>query len=82
MHDAGFEIVLHDAVVLERRFDDLHAQIMALPIEADLRQSGENVIEAVVKEVSAELSQYDKDGIHFVPQEAHLFCAKPVVPTV
>jgi len=81
LHDAGFEIVLHDAVVLERRFDDLHSQIMALPIEADLRQAGDTVIKTVVTEVSAELSKYDKDGILCIPQEAHLFCAKPVALT-
>ena len=78
LHDAGFEIVLHEAVILERRFDDLYSQIMALPIEADLRQAGETIVETVVTEVSAELSQYDRDGILCVPQEAHFFCAKPL----
>lgn len=74
---AGFEIVSHDAVILERRFEDLHAQIMALPVEADLRQAGDTTIETVVSEVSASLERYDKDGVMCVPQEAHLFCAKP-----
>ncbi len=78
LHDAGFEIVLHDAVVLERRFDDLHSQIMALPIEVNQREAGDTVIKTVVTEVTAELSQYDKNGTLYVPQEAHLFCAKPV----
>ena len=79
--DAGFETELHDAVILERRFDDLHAQVMALPIEADLRQAGDGVIETVITEVSAELSQYGKGGILCVPQEAHLFCVKPIAST-
>ncbi|MEP3279378.1 MAG: class I SAM-dependent methyltransferase [Stappiaceae bacterium] len=78
LSDAGYEVVLHDAVILERRFDDLHAQIMALPIEADLRKAGEATIDTVVAEVAEALTQFRKDGTLAVPQEAHLFCAKPV----
>lgn len=75
LEDAGFKIALHDAVVLERRFEDLRAQIMALPIEADLRTAGETVANKVIEEVACELAAYDRVGVLHVPQEAHLFCA-------
>lgn len=73
---AGFEIVELDGVVLERRFADLRSQIMALPIEKDLRNAGEDVADKVVAEVSNELSRYDREGVLHVPQEAHLFVSK------
>lgn len=77
LQDAGFEITRHDGVVLERRFEDVYAQVMALPIEADLRKAGEAVARTVVAEVSEALAQYVRDGVLCVPQEAHLFCARP-----
>ncbi|WP_170791670.1 class I SAM-dependent methyltransferase [Ruegeria lacuscaerulensis] len=74
--DAGFQISRQDALVLERRFEDLRAQIMALPIEVDLRKAGDRIAEAVVAEVAAKLAQYDRSGVLHVPQEAHLFVAE------
>lgn len=74
--DSGFQIIRHDALVLERRFEDLRAQIMALPIEADLRKAGDSITETVVAEVAAALALYDRSGVLHVPQEAHLFVAE------
>ncbi|GAA6159064.1 hypothetical protein NBRC116589_12380 [Ruegeria sp. HU-ET01832] len=73
--DAGFKIARHEPLVLERRFIDLRAQIMALPIETDLRDAGDDVTNKVVEEVADALSRYDNEGVLHVPQEAHLFVA-------
>ncbi len=43
--------------------------------EVDLRKASDDIAEAVVAEVAAELAQYDKSGVLRVPQEAHLFVA-------
>ncbi len=73
--DASFEIARYEPLVLERRFIDLRAQIMALPIETDLRDAGADVTNKVVEEVADALSKYDKESVLHVPQEAHLFVA-------
>jgi ubiquinone/menaquinone biosynthesis C-methylase UbiE len=72
---ALFEITRHDAIILERQFTDLRAQIFALPVEKDLVQAGEAVITAVIQEVEADLSDYADGNTYLVPQEAYLFSA-------
>jgi SAM-dependent methyltransferase len=73
--DAGFAIETLQAVVLKRRFSDLGAQILALPVESDLRAAGEAATDRVIAEVADALASYEHDGILVVPQEAHLFFA-------
>ena len=70
---AGFVAVAHDGIVLQRRFADLGAQIMALPVEKDLRAKGVEVTDLVISEVAAALAPYDRNGVFVVPQEAHFF---------
>ena len=52
---------------------DLGAQIMALPVEKDLRAKGVEVTDLVISEVAAALAPYDRNGVFVVPQEAHFF---------
>lgn len=75
LRGASFEIARHEALVLERRFEDLRAQIMALPVEKDLTHAGEAVTDAVVQDVAAGLAKYRRGTAFLVPQEAHLFRA-------
>ncbi|WP_170562110.1 class I SAM-dependent methyltransferase [Ruegeria atlantica] len=75
LQDAGFSVVEHDAITLQRRFEDLRAQILALPIESDIRQKGEGATEHVINDVSDFLLPYAQDGVFVVPQEAHFFVA-------
>ena len=75
LQEAPFEIIRHEELVLERRFDDLRAQIMALPVEQELLAAGEDIVAAVVREVAECLSGYARDAAFIVPQQAHLFCA-------
>ncbi len=76
LEGADFAIQTHGILVLERRFDDLFAQIMALPVEKDLSEAGEATTNAVVDDVAVGLEQYAKGDTFIVPQEAHLFEAK------
>ncbi len=73
--EAGFDVAPRDAVILERRFPDLAAQILALPVEADLRAAGDKTTEAVIAEVARKLTPYDRGDEFVMPQEAHLFLA-------
>ena len=75
LQHAGFTIAAHDAIVLQRRFEDLAAQILALPVEKDMRERGEAVTDAVIASVADKLVPYDVDGVFVVPQEAHFFVA-------
>lgn len=81
LREASFEIARHEGVVLERRFDDLKAQIMALPVEKDLHEAGRAVVDEVVRDVAAGLARFRRGTAFFVPQEAHLFCASRRVET-
>lgn len=72
---AGFRSVEHDIIVLQRRFEDLRAQVLALPVEPDIRAKGDGVIDRVVQDIASHLSPYDRDGVFIVPQEAHFFAA-------
>lgn len=76
LRDSGFVIEAHKSVVLERRFENLFEQIMALPIEKDLSEAGDTVTRAVVKEVAARLEEYAEGEVFIVPQKAHLFEAR------
>ncbi len=73
--DAGFRTSAAEGVVLQRRFDDIRAQILALPIEADLRAAGPDITDQVVAETARRLAPFEKSGVFVVPQEAHLFHA-------
>ena len=73
---SGFEIEAHQRVVLERRFEDLFEQIMALPIEKDLSEAGSAITREVVEAVAVRLEKYSKGEVFIVPQEAHLFEAR------
>lgn len=73
---SGFEIEAHQRVVLERRFENLFEQIMALPIEKDLSEAGDAITRAVVEDVAVRLEKYSKGDVFIVPQEAHLFEAR------
>ncbi|MEP2531076.1 methyltransferase domain-containing protein [Shimia sp.] len=73
MRESNFTLQAHTIIVLERRFEDLFAQIMALPVEQDLREAGETVTHTVVADVAANLKQYAQGDTLVVPQEAHLF---------
>ena len=73
---AGFAIQARDSIVLERRFEHLFEQIMALPVEKDLSEAGKEATDAVVEDVAAGLEQYAKGNVFIVPQEAHLFEAQ------
>ncbi|PSL20087.1 class I SAM-dependent methyltransferase [Shimia abyssi] len=76
LEGAGFTIEARQNIVLERRFDNLFEQIMALPIEKDLREAGDDVANAVVKDVAAKLKKYAVNDTFVVPQEAYLFEAR------
>lgn len=73
---AGFVIEAHEIIVLERRFDNLFEQIMALPVEKDLSDAGDTVTHTVVKDVAVKLEEYANGETFIVPQEAHLFEAR------
>jgi len=77
LNEGGFDVLKLAGVVLERRLDDLRAQIMALPIEADLRAAGDAVTDVMINDVAAALAPYKTAGLLSVPQEAHLFYARP-----
>ncbi|MEY8099856.1 class I SAM-dependent methyltransferase [Falsihalocynthiibacter sp. S25ZX9] len=74
--EVGFVIEAHQKIVLERRFENLFEQIMALPVEKDLSDSGEAVTRAVVEDVAVRLEKYAVNNVFIVPQEAHLFEAR------
>jgi ubiquinone/menaquinone biosynthesis C-methylase UbiE len=76
LESADFVIEAHHNIVLERRFENLFEQIMALPVEKDLSDAGEAVTHAVVADVAAKLEKYSKNNVFIVPQEAHLFEAR------
>ncbi len=76
LEGAGFAVQARDSIVLERRFEDLFEQIMALPVAEDLSEAGKEATDAVVEDVAAGLEQYAKGNIFIVPQEAHLFEAQ------
>ena len=76
LRDAGFDIAEHDSIVLQRRFADLREQVLALPVEKDMRAKGSDVIEAVLEDVATLLTPYDSAGVFVVPQEAHFFAAR------
>jgi SAM-dependent methyltransferase len=76
LRGAGFSITNHDAIILEREFVDLRAQIMALPVEKDMREKGDDVVELVIARVAELLAPFDRNGVFIVPQEAHFFSAK------
>ncbi|MBL4767848.1 MAG: methyltransferase domain-containing protein [Rhodobacteraceae bacterium] len=73
LESAGFAIEAHSNIVLERRFENLFEQIMALPVEKDLNDAGEAIVRAVVENVAAKLEKYADNNVFVVPQEAHLF---------
>lgn len=70
---AEFTIRSHEILVLQRHVDDLHAQIMGLPVESHLRQAGVDATNAVVRDVAEELGKYMKNGTYILPQSAHVF---------
>lgn len=78
LEGSGFKVEKLDGIVLHRRFEDLRAQIMALPVEADLRNAGEDITDQVVADVARQLAPFDQGGVFIVPQEAHLFLARAV----
>lgn len=75
LQQAGFTIKTHDAIVLQRRFEDLAAQILALPVEKDMRERGDAVSAAVIASVADLLAPHEINGVFVVPQEAHFFVA-------
>ncbi|WP_424831841.1 methyltransferase domain-containing protein [Ruegeria sp.] len=75
LQDAGFSVATHDGIILQRRFEDLRAQVLALPVEQDMRAKGEAVIDQVIDDIAARLAPYSQDGVFIVPQEAHFFVA-------
>lgn len=76
LQQAGFTIDRLDGVILHRRFEDLGAQILALPVESDMRTAGEEATQAVITEAANRLMPYNQAGVFIVPQEAHLFVAR------
>ena len=72
---AGFRVAKHDIITLHRRFEDLRAQVLALPVEQDMRAKGDAVIDRVLKDIADHLAPFDKDGVFIVPQESHFFAA-------
>lgn len=76
LESAGFIIEAHHNIALERRFENLFEQIMALPVEKDLSDAGEVITRAVVEDVAARLDKYANNDVFIVPQEAHLFEAR------
>jgi len=76
LEGTNFVIEAHHNIVLERRFENLFEQIMALPVEKDLSEAGEAATHKVVDHVAARLEKYAADNVFIVPQEAHLFEAR------
>ena len=76
LKDAGFVIESHQNIVLERSFENLSAQILALPIEKDLSDAGDAVTRRVVEDVAVSLEKFADNEVFKVPQEAHLFQAR------
>lgn len=76
LESAGFVIETHQKIVLERRFEDLFEQIMALPVEKDLNNAGDAATRTVVDDVAARLEKYADNNVFIVPQEAHLIEAR------
>lgn len=67
LESAGFAIEAHNNIVLERRFENLFEQIMALPVEKDLNDAGEAIMRAVVEGVAAKLEKYASNNVFVVP---------------
>lgn len=76
LEGAGFAVQAHHNIVLERRFENLAEQIMALPVSQDLNDAGDVVTASVVADVATRLEKYSQNGVFVVPQEAHLFEAR------
>ena len=73
--EAGFSIQRHENIILQRVFEDLGAQILALPVEADMTKAGSESTRAVIDRTADFLAPL-KDGSRFVvPQETHFFGA-------
>ena len=72
----GFAVEAHQIIVLERRFEDLFEQIMALPVEKDLSNAGHAITRTVVEDVATALQKYADNNVFVVPQEAHFFEAR------
>jgi len=76
LNGSGFVIEAHQSIVLERRFENLFEQIMALPIEKDLSEADDAVTRAVVEDVAVKLEKYAEGEVFIVPQKAHLLEAR------
>ncbi|MEP2028977.1 MAG: methyltransferase domain-containing protein [Paracoccaceae bacterium] len=76
LEGSGFIIEAHQEIVLERRFENLFEQIMALPVERDLRDAGDDVTLSVIEDVAGKLKKYAVNEVFIVPQKAHLFEAR------
>lgn len=76
LEENGFAVKRHTPIVLQRRFEDLGEQILALPIEKDLREAGEEKTQMVIDTTAKLLAPYDTGGVFIVPQEAHFFEAQ------
>lgn len=76
LRNAGFEARAPDGIVLQRRFEDLRTQIMALPVEADILAKGPDMVDSVVNDVAGRLHRFLNGDVYVVPQEAHLFVAR------
>ncbi len=75
LQEAGFVIAEHDAIILQRRFDDLKAQVLALPVEQDMREKGVAATEQVIGDIAVRLAPFAQGDVFIVPQEAHFFLA-------
>lgn len=75
LEENRFAITRHETIVLQRKFENLGEQILALPIEKDLRDGGKEKTHLVIETTAKLLAPYDRDGVFIVPQEAHFFDA-------
>lgn len=75
--DCGLNVTLQDRITLPRRFDDLRAQVLALPFEQDIQAAGPAVVDAVVADTARLMAPYREGDSFVMPQETHLFCCHP-----
>ncbi|WP_164660416.1 class I SAM-dependent methyltransferase [Tropicibacter sp. Alg240-R139] len=75
LEETGFTVKRHETIDLQREFDELGEQILALPIEKDLREAGAEKTQLVIDTTAKLLAPYERDGVFIVPQKAHFFDA-------
>ena len=78
--DAGFRVVNASTLSMERPLkpprDAIREDLLSSPYEQELRDKGDDVIDAVTDDIVSALDSYRREDTIFVPLQAHLFQAQ------